>query len=343
MTQKNSKVVIRKTRPENLFENIFGCLEESGCLRKIRSSEAMLIKPNLITDNPKYIRSGANTSMDVLKAVLGIIRKVNPEARIIIGESDVGTPVKGRILSRTYQLMNFEQLINEFQVEIVNFSEGEKINIPLEAGLYFKEITVPYQAYKADLIINIPKIKTHKYARLTCSLKNMFGVIPNPRRVIYHSHLSEAIVDINQAFGPKIIALVDGIISMEGNGPVYGTPVQTNVILASTDLVALDCFVARMIGLNPSDIEYIGLAEKAGLGSTRHFEVIGDRDLSWGFEKAGGLFYTKFEGWLMRTPLVHVLITPTFQKYISRWVNPLTKLLRGGSFTWYLGDKKGRK
>jgi hypothetical protein len=98
-----------------------------------------------------------------------------------------------------------------------------------------------------------------------------------------------------------------------------------------------------MIGLNPSDIRYITLAEKVGLGSTRHFEVIGDKDLSWNFKKAGRLFYTKFEGWLMRTPLVHILITPTFQKYISRWINPLTKLLRGGSFTWYLGRKKRGK
>lgn len=343
MKQNKSKVVIRKVSVKTLHEDIFACLEESGCMTKIRSSKVIVVKPNLITDNPKYIQSGANTSMAVLEAVLRIIRRVNPEARIIIGESDVGTRVKGRILSNTYKLMDFDRLGEEFQIEIVNFSKEEKINIPLEKGLYFKEITVPYHAYMADLIINIPKIKTHKYARLTCSLKNMFGVLPNPRRVIYHSHLNEAIVDINQAFGSKIIALVDGIISMEGNGPVYGKPVQTNVILSSTDLVALDYFVARMIGLNPSDIQYITLAEKVGLGSTEHIEVLGDKDLSWKFEKAGRLLYTKFEGWLMRTPLVYILITPAFQKYISRWINPLTKLLRGGSFTWYLGEKKKDK
>lgn len=343
MKLNKSKVVIRKTSAETLREDIFSCLDESGCLTKIRSSGVMVVKPNLITDNPKYIQSGANTSMAVLREVLGIIRGIKPEARIIIGESDVGTHVKGRILSKTYELMNFDRLVKEFQVEIVNFSEEEKLNIPLETGLYFKDITVPYHAYTADLIINIPKIKTHKYARLTCSLKNMFGVIPNPRRVIFHSHLNEAIVDINQAFGPKTIVLVDGIISMEGNGPVYGTPVKTNVILSSTDSVALDYFVARMIGLNPSDIRYITLAEKVGLGSTDHIEVIGDKDLSWNFKEAGKLIYTKFEGWLMRTPLVHILITPTFQKYISRWINPLTKLLRGGSFSWYLnGKKKGK-
>jgi uncharacterized protein (DUF362 family) len=343
MTQRKSKVVIRKVRPEILDETIFSCLEESGCLTKIRSSDVMVVKPNLITDNPQYIQSGANTSMSVLQAVLSIVRKAKPDARIIIGESDVGTEVKGRMLSRTYQLMNFEQLADKFQVEIVNFSKEETISIPLKTGFYFKEITIPSHAHAADLIINIPKIKTHKYARLTCSLKNMFGVIPNPRRVIYHSHLNEAIVDINQVFRSKIIALVDGIISMEGNGPVYGTPVQTNVILSSPDLVALDDFVARMIGLNPSDIPYIQLAEKAGLGSTRLIEVIGDKDLHWNFKKAGGLLYSKFEGWLMRTPLVHILITPAFQKYISRWISPLTKLLRGGSFTWYLSEKKRKK
>jgi hypothetical protein len=80
-----------------------------------------------------------------------------------------------------------------------------------------------------------------------------------------------------------------------------------------------------------------------GLGSTKNIDVIGDKDLAWNFKKAGGLFYTKFEGWLMTTPLVYVLITPTFQKYFSRWISPITKYLRGGSFTWYLSDKKGKK
>ena len=171
----------------------------------------------------------------------------------------------------------------------------------------------------------------------------MFGVIPNPRRVIYHNHLNEAIVDINQAFGRKTIALVDGIISMEGNGPVYGSPVKTNVILSSTDLVALDYVVAKMIGLDPDDIRYITLAESVGLGSTKNIVVFGDKDLHWNFKKAGRLLYTKLEGWLMRTPLVHIIITPAFQKYFSRWISPVTKFLRGGSFTWYTGRKKGKR
>jgi uncharacterized protein (DUF362 family) len=281
--------------------------------------------------------------MSVLQSLLRIIREVRPNARVIIGESDVGTIVKGRILSKTYELMGFHKLCEEFEVEIINFSEDEKVKVSLEKGLYFKEITVPSQACKADLIINIPKIKTHKYAKLTCSLKNMFGVIPNPRRVIYHSHLNEAIVDINQMLGQKTIALVDGIISMEGNGPVYGSPVKTDVILSSADLVALDYVVAKMIGLDPDDIRYISLAESKGLGSTRNIEVFGDKDLHWNFKKAGRLLYTKFEGWLMRTPLVHILITPTFQKYFSRWISPVTKLLRGGSFTWYTGRNKGKR
>ncbi len=343
MEYKKSLIAIRKVSTETLQNDIFNCLDRSGCLARIKSSDSFVIKPNLITDNPEYIKSGANTSMAVLRALLRIIREVRPTSKIIIGESDVGTNVKGRILSKTYELMEFHKLVKEFKVEILNFTEEKKVEVPLKRGLYFKKITVPSHAYNADLIINIPKIKTHKYAKLTCSLKNMFGVIPNPRRVIYHKHLNEAIVDINQAFGQKIIALVDGIISMEGNGPVYGTPVKTNLILSSTDLVALDYVVAKMIGLAPDDIQYITLAESVGLGSTKNIDVIGDKDLAWNFKKAGGLFYTKFEGWLMTTPLVYVLITPTFQKYFSRWISPITKYLRGGSFTWYLSDKKGKK
>jgi len=343
MEGQNSVIAIKKVTETGLLNEIHDCLKESGCLARIESSDSIVIKPNLITDNPAYIESGANTSMAVLRSLLRIIRNTRPDARIVIGESDVGTKVKGRILSEAYRIMGFHALCEEFNVTAVNFSEEEKLKIPLEKGLYFKEITVPAEAFKADLIIDIPKIKTHKYARLTCSLKNMFGMIPNPKRVIYHNHLDEAIVDINQAFGRKTIALVDGIVSMEGNGPVYGTPVKTNVILSSTDLVALDYVVARMIGLDPDEIPYIAMAERVGLGRTKDIQTIGGEGFRWNFKKSGTLLYTKFEGWLMRTPLVHVIITPGFQKYISRWISPVTKFLRGGSFTWYRGDKKGKK
>jgi uncharacterized protein (DUF362 family) len=343
MEGQNSIIAIKKATEAGLRSEIFDCLKDSGCLKRIEASNSIVIKPNLITDNPAYIQSGANTSMAVLRSLLRIIRDTRPDARIVIGESDVGTKVKGRILSEAYRIMGFHALSEEFDVAVVNFSEEKKVNIPLETGLFFKEIIVPVVAHEADLIIDIPKIKTHKYAKLTCSLKNMFGVIPNPKRVIYHNHLDEAIVDINQAFGRKIIALVDGIVSMEGNGPVYGTPVETNIILSSTDLVALDYVVAKMIGLDPDDIPYIRLAESVGLGQTKNIRTIGGHDLIWTFKKSGTLLYTKFEGWLMRTPLVHILITPGFQKYISRWINPITKFLRGGSFTWYSGGKKGKK
>jgi uncharacterized protein (DUF362 family) len=343
MDCKKSIVAVKKATKTAVQSEILNCLEQSNCLYRIKSSNSIIIKPNLITDNPHYIKSGANTSMTVLRSLLNIVRKVNPDAHIMIGESDVGTKVKGRILAKTYELMGFHGLAREYDVELINFSSDQKVTIPLETGLYFKEITVPAKAFHADLMINIPKIKTHKYAKLTCSLKNMFGVIPNPRRVIYHRHLNEAIVDINQAFADKTIALVDGIISMEGNGPVYGTPVNTNIILSSADLVALDYVVARMIGLNPDEIGYIALAESVGLGSKEHIEIIGEKNLQWNFKKSGGLLYTKFEGWLMKTPLVHILITPSFQKYISRWIAPVTKFLRGGSFTWYTGDKKGKR
>ena len=343
MEGQRSVIAIKTATEAGLLNEIHDCLQESGCLKRIEASNSIVIKPNLITDNPAYIESGANTSMAVLTSLLRIIRKIKPDARIVIGESDVGTKVKGRLLSEAYRIMGFHDLCEKFNVTAVNFSEEEKVKIPLEKGLYFKEITVPAEAFKADLIIGIPKIKTHKYAKLTCSLKNMFGMIPNPKRVIYHNHLDEAIVDINQAFGRKTIALVDGIVSMEGNGPVYGTPVKTDVILASTDLVALDYVVAKMIGLDPDDIPYIRLAESVGLGQTENIRTFGGQNLQWAFKKSGTLLYTKFEGWLMRTPLVHILITPGFQKYISRFIGPVTKFLRGGSFTWYSGGKKGKK
>jgi uncharacterized protein (DUF362 family) len=332
---KRPKVSIVKIKNTQIEMAVTEALELSGCMERIKTESNVILKPNLITDNPDYIKRGANTSTDVIIALLKILEK--KKAKVYIGESEVGTPISGRKLAKAWEYMNLYEIADKYNAELLNFSNDRKINVKVN-GLFFKKLEISKTAYESDLIINIPKIKTHKYATLTCSMKNMFGAIPEPRRVIYHRKLHKAIADINKVFNNKIISVVDGTIGMEGDGPLYGTPVRLNLILASDDQVALDTVVCKIIGLDYEKIRYIKYGRRLGLGSWDNINVVGENisTVKRDFKKVRFNLYRVFENAVMKSPLVYVVVTPAFQKYVTRNLRPITRRLRGGSFTWYI-------
>jgi len=336
-----SKVAIVKADPQHVGSAVTRVLELSGCASRFTSGLKVVVKPNLITDNPDYIARGANTSIPVLETLLGIL--ADAKCVVTVGESEVGTSVQGRRLAQTVHYMDLDNLCKRYGASFANFTEDRKVRVPVH-GLHFKAFDLSYRQAEAELVITIPKVKTHKYANMTCSLKNMYGMIPESRRVIYHRWLGKAIVDINTVFEGRLITLVDGMIAMEGNGPVYGDPVEMNMLLASQDLVASDTICAQLIGLNPKSIEHLQLAERRGLGSSRDIEILGDEIARpWRvFRPAKLNTYRTFEHRLMRSPLVHVLVSDRFQRHVSSHLRPITRRLRGGSFSWYLDNNDAK-
>lgn len=333
-----SIVAIAKATSHDISPAVTQVLELAGCMTRFTPGLKVVVKPNLITDNPEYIARGANTSIPVLETLLGLL--ADARCSVTVGESEVGTSVQGRRLAQTVHYMGLDTLCKRYGATFANFTEDRKVHVPI-AGLHFKSFELSYRQAEAELVITIPKIKTHKYAAMTCSLKNMYGMIPEARRVIYHRWLSKAIVDINTVFQGRLITLVDGMIAMEGNGPVYGDPIEMNMLLSSQDLVACDTVCAQLIGLAPNSIEHLRLAEQRGLGSSRAIELVGDEvTMPWRvFRPAQLNAYRTFEHRLMCSPLVHILVSEAFQRNISSHLRPVTRRLRGGSFSWYL-DKE---
>ena len=334
-----SRVAIARADPRDVGPAVTRVLELSGCLARFTPGLKVVVKPNLITDNPDYIARGANTSMPVLESLLSLL--ADARCQVTVGESEVGTRVQGRRLAQAVRYMDLNTLCKRYGADFANFTEDRKVSVPVN-GLHFKSFDLSYRQAEAELVITIPKIKTHKYATMTCSLKNMYGMIPEGRRVIYHRWLSKAITDINSVFRGRLVTLVDGMTAMEGNGPVYGTPVEMNMVLASQDLVAADTICARLIGLDPHAIEHLQMIEKRGLGSSKDIELVGDEiALPWRvFRPAHLNFYRRFEHRLMCSPLVHILVSEGFQRHVSRYLRPLTRRLRGGSFSWYLEEQE---
>jgi uncharacterized protein (DUF362 family) len=123
---------------------------------------------------------------------------------------------------------------------------------------------LPTTALGADLLVSMPKMKTHHWAGATLSMKNLFGVVPSgvygwPKNPLHWAGIDECIADLHVAF-PRQFAIVDGIVGMEGNGPISGMPKHSGVIVAGRDPVAVDATCCRIMKIDPYQIRYLNLA-----------------------------------------------------------------------------------
>ncbi|MGM0466745.1 MAG: DUF362 domain-containing protein, partial [Acidobacteriota bacterium] len=137
---------------------------------------------------------------------------------------------------------------------------------------------------ESDFIINLCKLKTHSFTIFTGAVKNMYGIIPHGQRIKFHkqfplpSDFSEMLVDIYSCAPPNL-NIMDGIVSMEGEGPSAGNPKKTSLILASQDGIALDAVASKIIGLNPLDIYTTQDAYQRGLGAgdLNKIKILGEK------------------------------------------------------------------
>lgn len=127
-------------------------------------------------------------------------------------------------------------------------------------GFYF-----PQQVLEADLIVSMPKMKTHHWVGYTGALKNLYGVIPGikygwPKNVLHFAGIPNTIFDINASL-PKTVAIVDGIVAMEGDGPIMGSAKPMGCLLIGTNCAAVDATLGRIMGFDPAKISYLQLAD----------------------------------------------------------------------------------
>lgn len=122
----------------------------------------------------------------------------------------------------------------------------------------------PEAVLSADLLVSMPKLKTHHWAGMTLAMKNLFGLVPGvkygwPKNFLHWRGIDQSIVDINSTVRSHFV-IVDGIIGMEGNGPIQGKPKASGVLVFGDDPVAVDATCTRIAGLNPEKIEYLKTA-----------------------------------------------------------------------------------
>jgi uncharacterized protein (DUF362 family) len=203
----------------------------------------------------------------MLDALLRYLREKFQDIKIRVVESDA-TAARPDVFK---DWLGFTPILEKYNVEWCNLSKTELVTRQVK-GRFLKEIPVP-RVIEDSFFITLPKLKTHVLTGITCCLKNQFGCLPKVRKITYHKHLDDVIVDTNLVMKPDF-CVVDGIIAMGGNlGPGVGVPIPLKSIICGSDPVAVDSFCARLAGFNPSRLGHIRKAAKSGIGTMNYVQV----------------------------------------------------------------------
>lgn len=226
------------------------------------SGKKVVLKANLIT-MLKPEKAGT-THPEIIAALTEIL--TDRGAKVIIGDSPGGL-YNSAYLNRVYTVSNMVLAENYGGKLNQDFSVKEAHN---PSGKICKDFIYTGYLDDADMIINVCKLKCHGMMGMSCAVKNMFGAVPGTTKPEYHCRypnpkdFADAMIDIYGYFKP-VLNIVDGIVSMEGNGPTAGTPKDVGLILASRDAYKLDRVCAEIIGISPKDAPIVCQSIERGL------------------------------------------------------------------------------
>jgi uncharacterized protein (DUF362 family) len=251
-----SKVVIR--RVADYEQDLFLLLQESLAIFNLPvKDKTVLLKPNLVGLDPLGVM---NTHPAVVAAARECFLRLGA-AQVLIGDG----PAMDRDTEAIVESLRLRDYTGPLAGSFVdlNVDDVERVALATHASR-LKELYLPKTVLGVDFLVSIPKLKTHHWAGVTLSLKNMFGIVPGscygwPKNVLHWAGIHRAILDINAAARPDF-AIVDGIVGMEGNGPIQGTPKASGVLILGNDPVAVDGTCCRIMGLVPERVKYLSAA-----------------------------------------------------------------------------------
>ena len=238
-----------------------------GMERFVNKNEQVLLKVNLLSS--KGPEKAVTTHPELVRAVARAVRKAGGEP--FIGDSPAG-PFSKRILAKAYKRSGLQEMAGEEGIPL-NFDTGaRKRNIP--TGQRLQRTPVCNFALNADKVIALPKLKTHSMQYMTLACKIMYGVVPGLTKAKYHAQFprrasfADMMLDILTIAKPHLV-IMDGIMAMQGQGPGSGDPVKMDLVLASTDSVAMDIAVCKILGVESVGIPALKRAKVRGLWPER--------------------------------------------------------------------------
>lgn len=234
--------------------------------------QRVLLKPNLLVGEPP--EKCVNTHPSVFRAVAELF--IETGAKLSYGDSPAFQSTA--VAARKSGILTVAE---ELGIPEADFKTG--VDVFYEKGIQNKKFTIARAVLDNDVIISLPKLKTHGLEKFTGCIKNQFGCIPGVRKGEYHMKLPDAVsfaqmlVDLNNYVKPALYVM-DGIYAMEGNGPRGGKPRKMNIILISDDPVAIDATVCRLINLKPEYVPTIKSGYESGSGTyiEKQIKLLGD-------------------------------------------------------------------
>ncbi len=269
--------------PNDIRSAIERCLDQLGGLGAfVQKGQLVLLKPNLLSAKPP--EEAVTTHPAVLEAAIGLVKVAGGIP--IVGDSPGG---KISDLKSYWEATGTAEVCRRQGVELVSFEKS---------GVYEKRIGnrkyyIARPVLDADVIINLPKLKTHSLTVLTGAVKNMFGVVPGIRKSMHHREapkpreFASLVVDIYSLAKPHL-NIVDAVVGMDGAGPSAGDPKELCFVMAGADAVSVDAAAAHLLGLDPMRVPTTQIAHRRGLGQgdIARIELLGEvplvrRDFRW--------------------------------------------------------------
>lgn len=230
----------------------------------------IVLKPNLVEFDPAGV---INTHPAVIAAAVEAFRRLGAR-EVVVAEG----PGHRRDTEHLVAASGLFRTLTDLGARYVDLNHDDVRAVTLRSQFtQLDRLHLPETILGADLIVSMPKLKTHHWAGVTLSLKNMFGIVPGmiygwPKNVLHWAGINESVVDINSSLPAPQFAIVDGIVGMEGNGPIQGDAKPCGALVFGDDLVAVDATAARLMSIDPRKIKYLQHAAQF-LGNIEHEQI----------------------------------------------------------------------
>ena len=216
--------------------------------------KTVVLKPNLVD----YLPGNAiNTHPMLVLAAAEAFRRLGAKS-VVVAEGPGHQRDTQLVLSQS----GYQESLRDEEIRFVDLNRDELIRTPLRASYTgMKQLWLPRTVLEADFLVSMPKIKTHHWSAVTLAMKNMFGIVPGarygwPKNILHWKGIQESILDLC-ATVPIHFVIADGIVAMEGNGPLNGSPRPLGRIVLADDPIAADATCARLMGFEPERIVHI--------------------------------------------------------------------------------------
>lgn len=280
------KVAIVRCTSYNRDEVNRGIRELIGLLGGINNfispGQSVFIKPNLLMK--KKPEEVVTTHPEIIGAMAKLVQEAG--GKVLVGDSP-GGPYNVKVLQGVYKVCGLEDMAAETGVELNLNCEEVKVDHP--AGKVKQTLNVIKPALQADVVINLPKLKTHGLTVLSGAVKNLFGLIPGLKKAEYHFNMLkledfvDALLDINTFLQPGLVVM-DAVVGMEGPaGPSAGTPREVGVLIGGTSTFAVDLVAAALVGISHRKVPTITQAINRGLSPSdlNEIELLGWLPEKW--------------------------------------------------------------